>query len=187
MKGTIVKFDSGRRFGFIRVSTDQDDIFFHESGVVSGHNDIAPGATVTFDQAHGDKGPKAVNIAVTRGAPASPYSFFTGAACALTALVYAALVIYTACPRGYAYLIGINVALFCLCAFDKSSAAFAANRVPEKVMYLFAALGGSLGLILGMKLFRHKTQKSSLQFFLLVIVATQVALLHFAGLLPGRH
>lgn len=186
MKGTIVTFDPSRRFGFLRPLGGSDEIFFHVSGVVSGHDSLVPGATVRFQQTIGDNGPQAVNIVVTRGPLVNPYSFFVAAGCGLTALIYVMLVYYAGYPHGYAYLIGINGALFCLCAFDKSSAAFAANRVPEKVMYLYAALGGAFGLMLGMKLFRHKTQKSRFQFFLLGIAIAQIALLSWLRLLAER-
>lgn len=186
MKGTIVSFDPSRRFGFLRPKGGNDEIFFHVSGVASGHDALVPGATVRFEQTVGNKGLQAVNIVVTRGSSLNPYSFFAGAACGLTALIYVVLVHYAACPNGYAYLIGINGALFGLCAFDKSSAAFASNRVPEKIMYLFAALGGALGLMLGMRLFRHKTQKSRFQFFLLGIAVAQILFLSWLSLLPQR-
>jgi uncharacterized membrane protein YsdA (DUF1294 family)/cold shock CspA family protein len=174
MQGTIVKFDSGRRFGFIRPNTGGEDIFFPASAVVSGQESIAPGATVSFETTRGDKGPNAVQIHLRAAAPVSPYKFFASATVLLTAVLYAVFVMYAELPRLYAFLSAVNGATFIVLGFDKSSAALSSNRVPEKVLFLFAALGGALGLILAMKLFRHKTQKPSFQFVVALILVAQV-------------
>lgn len=57
------------------------------------------------------------------------------------------------------YVIGINLAAFFLMFLDKHRARRGAWRIPEATLFLFAAFGGSVGSLLGMKLFRHKTQK----------------------------
>lgn len=75
--------------------------------------------------------------------------------------------------------------MFIVCGFDKSSAIFGANRVPEKILLLFAAAGGSLGLIAAIGFFRHKTRKPRFQFSLALIVVVQVAILRALGLLGG--
>ena len=41
---------------------------------------------------------------------------------------------------------------------DKRFAIQGARRIPEKRLFLFAALGGALGALTGMYLFRHKTK-----------------------------
>ncbi|MBQ7625068.1 MAG: DUF1294 domain-containing protein [Clostridia bacterium] len=56
------------------------------------------------------------------------------------------------------YLAIINVTAFAVCGADKSAAKRGAWRVPEKTLFLLAIIGGSLGLWLGMKVFRHKTK-----------------------------
>lgn len=185
MRGTIVKFDSGRRFGFIRSSAAKDDIFFHADAVVAGRDHIAPGATVTFETARGDKGPKAVNVVVTHPPPSSPYTVFAVAVVFLTVCIATLLVLYAGWSLGMALLGGINAALFCACGFDKSGAGLGTTRIPEKVLYGFAALGGSLGLLLGMAFFRHKTKKARFQFVLAVILVAQLALLRLSGVLAG--
>jgi uncharacterized membrane protein YsdA (DUF1294 family)/cold shock CspA family protein len=174
MRGTIVKFDSERRFGFIRPNAGGDDIFFHENEVLTGRDEILPGATVTFETATGEKGVKAIKVKVTTGAPVSPYKFFLGATILLTATLTVALTLYGEIPPLLAYLVAINGATFIALGFDKSSAAFGSTRVPEKILFLCAALGGSLGLLLAITLFRHKTQKSSLQFVVALIFIAQM-------------
>lgn len=56
------------------------------------------------------------------------------------------------------YLVMMNLAAFALMGMDKSRARRHAWRIPEKTLFLSAALGGSVGAILGMQVFRHKTK-----------------------------
>ncbi|MBO5317318.1 MAG: DUF1294 domain-containing protein [Oscillospiraceae bacterium] len=55
------------------------------------------------------------------------------------------------------YLLLINVFGFFLMLADKLKAKKNLWRIPEKVLMGIAAVGGSLGILMGMRLFRHKT------------------------------
>ena len=55
------------------------------------------------------------------------------------------------------YLILINVTAFFLMLADKQKARKNKWRIPEATLMTFAALGGSIGALCGMYLFRHKT------------------------------
>lgn len=57
-----------------------------------------------------------------------------------------------------AYLICINLAGFASMGLDKKRAIQHEWRIPETTLFLIALLGGSLGSIAGMQLFRHKTR-----------------------------
>ena len=48
--------------------------------------------------------------------------------------------------------------------------------MPEKTLLLLAALGGSVGALLGMKAFRHKTLHKAFRFGVPVILILQVVL-----------
>ena len=74
------------------------------------------------------------------------------------------------------YLILINVIAFYLMGADKGRAKRGAWRVPEKILFLSALLGGSLGAILGMQLFRHKTKHWYFQVGMPLILVLQLAL-----------
>ena len=52
----------------------------------------------------------------------------------------------------------MNLIAFFLMRHDKQCAKKNEHRVPEKTLFLFAALFGALGGTLGMFLFRHKTK-----------------------------
>ena len=57
------------------------------------------------------------------------------------------------------YLAAINVLTFCVYGADKRRAKIpGARRVPEKTLLGLAAIGGSLGALAGMRVFRHKTR-----------------------------
>lgn len=56
------------------------------------------------------------------------------------------------------YLILINLAAWGLMGADKYRARKHAWRMPERTLFAVALLGGSLGAILGMYLWHHKTK-----------------------------
>lgn len=72
------------------------------------------------------------------------------------------------------YLLIVNVAAFALMLADKMKAKKNAWRIPEKVLFLAAIIGGSIGSLLGMYLFRHKTKHFSFILGMPLILATQV-------------
>ena len=57
------------------------------------------------------------------------------------------------------YLIGINILTFLLFGVDKSNAIHRHRRIPERTLLLAALIGGSIGALLAMYLFHHKTRK----------------------------
>lgn len=59
------------------------------------------------------------------------------------------------------YLLLINAAAFTLMLADKVKARKRLWRIPERVLFGSALLGGSIGALAGMYLFRHKTRHLS--------------------------
>ncbi len=57
------------------------------------------------------------------------------------------------------YIITINIISFLTYGFDKYAAIKNKQRIPEKVLILLSIVGGSIGSILGMIIFHHKTKK----------------------------
>lgn len=57
-----------------------------------------------------------------------------------------------------AYLVIINLIGFAAMGIDKRKAVKQLWRIPEINLFLYALLGGSLGSIIGMHLFHHKTR-----------------------------
>ena len=56
------------------------------------------------------------------------------------------------------YLIVINLISFITMGVDKSKARKRSWRIPESTLFVLALIGGSIGSIVGMHLFRHKTK-----------------------------
>lgn len=79
------------------------------------------------------------------------------------------------------YLIGINVVTYLFFGIDKAKATKKKWRIPEKYLFLFTFLGGTIGAIVGMKQFHHKTQKSEFKNVIFIIVIVQIAILSFLG------
>lgn len=73
------------------------------------------------------------------------------------------------------YLVVINIVAFALMGIDKKRARQHAWRISEKSLFLSAILGGSIGAILGMQAFRHKTKHWYFVFGMPAILILQVA------------
>ena len=56
-----------------------------------------------------------------------------------------------------------------------------ARRVPEKTLFLLAILGGSVGAILGMRVWHHKTRHWYFKYGLPAILLAQLALAWYLG------
>ena len=56
------------------------------------------------------------------------------------------------------WLLVMSVILFFVMRHDKKLSRRHGRRIPEKTLFLLAIFGGALGGVLGMQIFRHKTQ-----------------------------
>lgn len=75
-----------------------------------------------------------------------------------------------------AYLLIVNVIGFVLMFVDKKRAQNNQWRIKEATLFLTAAIGGSIGSMLGMKAFRHKTKHLSFIIGMPAIFLVQLAL-----------
>ena len=75
------------------------------------------------------------------------------------------------------YVLIINLLGFGAMFLDKQKAKNGKWRIPEKTLFLFALLGGSIGTNLGMRLFRHKTKHWYFKFGMPLILIAQIGLL----------
>jgi uncharacterized membrane protein YsdA (DUF1294 family) len=66
------------------------------------------------------------------------------------------------------WILTVSLLAFFLFGMDKRFAKEKKQRIPEKILFLVSLLGGSVGSLLGMQIFRHKTKHLS---FLLGIPA----------------
>ncbi len=77
------------------------------------------------------------------------------------------------------YFIVMNICGFALMGIDKRKAVKRLWRIPEAVLFIVALIGGSIGCILGMQLFRHKTRTWNFVYGMPVILLLQVILFLF--------
>lgn len=77
------------------------------------------------------------------------------------------------------WLAAVNLAALCLMGIDKRRARRGAWRIPERTLFLAAALGGSAGAWLGMYLFRHKTRRWYFVAGIPAILLAQLALAYW--------
>ncbi len=78
------------------------------------------------------------------------------------------------------YLSGINVLSVIAFGADKRAAVKQKRRIRVQTLLLLAFLGGAPGALLGMYLFRHKTQKAYFSIGVPLILAAELAVLFYA-------
>ena len=74
------------------------------------------------------------------------------------------------------YLLLINAAAFMLMLVDKRKAIKNRWRIPERTLILSALFGGSIGALLGMYTFRHKTKHLKFTLGIPTILIAQISL-----------
>jgi len=75
------------------------------------------------------------------------------------------------------WLIAINLVTFFVYGTDKFLAIKGGWRISESALLVLALIGGSLGALVAMQVFRHKTIKSSFRWQFWAVVAIQIMLL----------
>ena len=77
------------------------------------------------------------------------------------------------------YLLIINALGFLLMLIDKVKAKKKMWRIPERVLLGVSAIGGSLGGLLGMQIFRHKTKHPQFAIGIPVMLGVHIVLAVF--------
>ena len=82
------------------------------------------------------------------------------------------------------YLAIVNIAGLAVMGIDKAKAIKGAWRIPEKTLFLFSIIGGSIGTWAGMYLFHHKTKHWYFVIGMPAILVLQLVIVaYFKGLL----
>ena len=64
--GTVKWFNDSKGYGFIAPEDGTKDLFVHHSSISGeGFKSLTEGASVSFDERAGDKGPEAINVTMT--------------------------------------------------------------------------------------------------------------------------
>ena len=77
------------------------------------------------------------------------------------------------------YFVIMNIVGFAIMGIDKRKAIKRTFRIPEATLFIVALIGGSIGSIIGMQVFRHKTRHWYFVFGMPAILVIQIALLVF--------
>lgn len=85
----------------------------------------------------------------------------------------------------WVYAISINFITFLVYGADKRRAKKGLWRIPEKTLLLLALVGGSMGGILGMYVFHHKTQKLKFKIGIPCIILLQAGVIGWAVMKLG--
>lgn len=83
------------------------------------------------------------------------------------------------------YVVLINIIAFIMMGIDKSKAERHAWRISEATFFLISIVGGSLGSILGMYTFRHKTKHWYFVLGMPIILLIQLAIIAYLFFAPG--
>lgn len=73
------------------------------------------------------------------------------------------------------YVVAVNAVAFVVYGVDKYKAQKAKWRIRESTLLLLAAIGGSAGAWLGMKIWRHKTRHAKFRYGVPAILLIQLA------------
>ena len=76
------------------------------------------------------------------------------------------------------YLMVINIVTFLVYGIDKIKAKQGSWRISEATLLIFAVIGGSIGAMLGMKVWHHKTMHKKFKYGLPLILLGQIALIY---------
>ena len=79
----------------------------------------------------------------------------------------------------YIYVAAVNVVSFFVYGADKSKAKAGQWRIPEAHLIFWAAIGGSVGALLGMRVFHHKTRKPKFRLGVPAILIIQLIIIYF--------
>lgn len=77
----------------------------------------------------------------------------------------------------FIYFIIINIVGFVIMYIDKQKAKKHLWRISEATLFLIAAIGGSIGVLLGMQKFRHKTNHIKFTWGIPAIIFIQATIL----------
>ena len=84
------------------------------------------------------------------------------------------------------YLIFINVVTFLVYGIDKWKAKQGSWRISEATLLILAVIGGSIGALLGMKVWHHKTMHKKFKYGVTLILLAHIALLIWIWLIISQ-
>ena len=182
--GFVVMVNPKDGYGFIRPDAagrdEARDVHF-SLRQVDGRKNVRAGQAVSYYLTRTDKGVTAIQVR-----PGSiftiPYLKFLLVGVVSALLLLVGLVVVFDQPASLPvwlalWVTAFSIATYGVYAYDKAQAQSGGLRVPEAVLHLLEALGGTPGAFIAMRVLHHKNRKRQFQAIFWLIVAVQVALL----------
>ena len=76
-------------------------------------------------------------------------------------------------------LLALNLLTFIVYGIDKWKAVKGKWRIPEATLLILAVIGGSIGALLGMQIWHHKTRHLKFKYGVPFILLAQIVLVYF--------
>lgn len=180
-KGSVVRWDDEKGFGYIEGTDSVEPVFMHISAVVQHGRRPQEGDVVTYRLAQDAKGrPRAdsVRYADRQGRSASfraGVSAMPGVFGVLFVIVLVVLGIWQRVPWVIVLAYGVaSLVTFAAYGLDKWFARRGSRRTPESTLLLLGLACGWPGALAAQRVFRHKTSKRSFLTSFWVTVAINV-------------
>lgn len=174
-RGTIVKWNEEKGFGFIRPEGGGDDVFFHISTVRGGRAGVAPKAPVAFTLTYDEqRRPRAAQV-LPLNEPLGPVAVALAVAGAFLLGVAAIAATLGRSPLILLPYIVVSAITYGAYAIDKASAERGERRIPESSLHALELLCGWPGALIAQQYLRHKSRKPSYRLVYWGMVALNLA------------
>lgn len=188
LKGSLIKWNDQKGFGFIRVEGEEEDHFVHITAFKRGMtrrpevgdsvrfrpSDLPGKKRVSFARIEG----MAYEVAEPRPAAPKPFvlvpkprSWATNLLIMLPLVLSGYLLIAARNPLPFFSYIVFSILTMFIYGTDKAHAAIRSWRIPESYLHLLEIMGGWPGALMAQNDFRHKTRKSLYQVIFRLIIA----------------
>ena len=182
--GYVVMVNPKEGYGFIRPSNagrDADRDVHFGLRQIEGRRNVRAGQAVSYYLTRTEKGVTAIKV--KPGSVFSiPYLKFLVIGVVAALLLLGGLVVVLDQPATLTlwlalWVVSFSIATYGVYAYDKAQAQAQGLRVPEIVLHVMEALGGTPGAFVGMRVLHHKNRKRDFQIVFWLIVAAQVGFL----------
>lgn len=178
-KGTLIRWNNDKGYGFIRSHKENKDIFLHVKSLPHYQRRPKIDDVITYEVDVDEKQQYYARSAKIKGLAWSQFTilFFS------STLLFGIYVYLVFSQRISFHPLSIYAAMSILTIWaysrDKSASQIKAWRISERRLHLYEMLGGWPGALLAQLYYRHKSRKISYQVFFWLIVASHCIFWYF--------
>lgn len=169
-RGTLIRWDNAKGFGFIRPDLGNKNVFLHAAAIPHYQRRPKIGDVLTFAIEVDERGRYYATSTKIKGLAWSAFTLVWGCLILLFG-IYGYLAFQQVLPF-HPISIYVAMSLLTIWAYssDKRAAQLGSWRIPEIKLHALEALGGWPGALLAQIFYRHKIQKISYQIVFWLIV-----------------